>query len=640
MQLGAPGLRQRAVRGVAQQLMTELEPRRRRGVARRGRDEIALDESVHHVGQLALLQAGHERGELRHREDLADHRRVGECLTFVVGKPVQTRRQQAGQRRRGHACGAAARVVGCPPAFPVAHETPDLEQHRHVLVQEERVASACGDEARREIVFHRPVGHDVAHEVGSLTPGERLERDRDRVRGAAAPAGALLEQLRTRDRDHQLGHPAAAFGELHHQVEEGRFRPLQVVEHEHERPFGGEQLEVAPDRPQRLLGRPARAAESDRLAHHRRHAGRLGRHQRRDLRLGDLRLVVAADRGGGRHRLAHREERDAVAVGQAAPAQHQRVALEARDGLLDEPGLADAGLAEHGRELRAPVAQRPAVGELQQRELVLATDVRRARRPAGAAVEAEQPEALDRLVEPLEGQGARGLDAHLVAHEPLGRGRQQDLAVGGCGLQPGGEVRRAAEHGRPAAGQHLPGRDAGAHLEPDRPPAFELVVQARERGVHLVGGPHRAQRVVLVHRGRAEGGQHGITDELPDGAAVLLDGVAHRLVVAGHDPAEALGVEPFRQRGRADDVGEHDRDRPPRAALVRRRRGRAARRAEARVGRQRRSARLAARHRSARPPGSRCDPEHRTKQVTGIRAGAERRAPSEQPAAQTCVGLR
>ena len=60
-------------------------------------------------------------------------------------------------------------------------------------------------------------------------------------------------------------------------------------------------------------------------------------------------------------------------------------------------------------------------------------------------------------------------------------------------LQPGREVRGAAEHGRAAAGEHLPGRDAGAHLELDRPPAFELVVQAPERGVHLVGGAHRAR---------------------------------------------------------------------------------------------------------------------------------------------------
>ena len=80
-----------------------------------------------------------------------------------------------------------------------------------------------------------------------------------------------------------------------------------------------------------------------------------------------------------------------------------------------------------------------------------------------------------------------------------------------------------------------------------------------ERGVHLVGGAHGAQRVVLVHLGRSERGDDGVADELLHRAAVAFDGVAHRLVVARHHAPERLGVEAFAERGRADDVGEHDR---------------------------------------------------------------------------------
>jgi hypothetical protein len=71
---------------------------------------------------------------------------------------------------------------------------------------------------------------------------------------------------------------------------------------------------------------------------------------------------------------------------------------------------------------------------------------------------------------------------------------------------------------------------------------------------------HGAQGVVLVHLRDAEDGHDGVADELLDGAAVPLDHGAHRLVVAGHDRSELLGVHALAHIGGAGHVGEDDRD--------------------------------------------------------------------------------
>ena len=70
--------------------------------------------------------------------------------------------------------------------------------------------------------------------------------------------------------------------------------------------------------------------------------------------------VVVSDPCG---RLHHRRDRpvcDALAVGQSAPGEDGRP-LDTLSELGDQAGLADARVAEHGRQMRAPVAQRAVV---------------------------------------------------------------------------------------------------------------------------------------------------------------------------------------------------------------------------------------------------------------------------------------
>jgi hypothetical protein len=60
--------------------------------------------------------------------------------------------------------------------------------------------------------------------------------------------------------------------------------------------------------------------------------------------------------------------------------------------------------------------------------------------------------------------------------------------------------------------------------------------------------------------GHAEDGHHRVADELLDRAALALDLLRHRLEVVAHHRPHVLRVHLLGARGRADDVGEEDRD--------------------------------------------------------------------------------
>jgi hypothetical protein len=110
------------------------------------------------------------------------------------------------------------------------------------------------------------------------------------------------------------------------------------------------------------------------------------------------------------------------------------------------------------------------------------------------------------------------------------------------------------------AGDHQPGGHAAADLQGHVQLPLQLAVERGHLPAQLEGGPHRAQRVVLVGAGDAVHGHDGVADELLDHPAVALVHAPGRLEVAGHGAAERLGVEQLAQRGGAGDVGEHHRD--------------------------------------------------------------------------------
>ena len=166
----------------------------------------------------------------------------------------------------------------------------------------------------------------------------------------------------------------------------------------------------------------------------------------------------------------------------------------------------------------------------QERELGLAAHHRRVE-PAGA----RRCHRLD-VREPVGGHGLRlalererldRLDRDRVAHEPEGRLPDQDLARGGGLLEAGGDVDRVAGHerlpGRALSGHDLAGVDPDAQRDPRAEALLELGVQRRQALLHLPGGAHGSQRIVLVRERDPEDRHHRVSDELLHSPAMALD---------------------------------------------------------------------------------------------------------------------
>ena len=75
-------------------------------------------------------------------------------------------------------------------------------------------------------------------------------------------------------------------------------------------------------------------------------------------------------------------------------------------------------------------------------------------------------------------------------------------------------------------------------------------------------GARRSFGVVLVRSGPAEVGQDAVAHQFCNVAIEARDSVHSRVQVDAQNLAHLLGVEPGGQRGRADQVDEHDRELP------------------------------------------------------------------------------
>ena len=147
-----------------------------------------------------------------------------------------------------------------------------------------------------------------------------------RISGSSVPREAADENRRV---------PAPA-GDVLDEVEERRLAPLDVVEHEHDRPLPGERLEQAPHRPVDLLA-PRAAARRGRPP---RASGR-GRRRRPPRRSSSARRgrAGATISTSGQYVIP-------LPYGRQRPSSTQRRARRSVDQLGREPRLADAGLAE------------------------------------------------------------------------------------------------------------------------------------------------------------------------------------------------------------------------------------------------------------------------------------------------------
>jgi hypothetical protein len=173
----------------------------------------------------------------------------------------------------------------------------------------------------------------------------------------------------------------------------------------------------------------------------------------------------------------------------------------------------------------------------------------------------------DGLAVPLEGERLQRACVYAIAHQAVRLATEQDLAWLRSLLQPCRNVDRITGRDRlprrGIAGHHLAGVDPDPGFEPDAPARVELVVETDQRAPHLVGGPHRAEGIVLVQHGNTEDGHHGVADELLDRASVPFQHGAHLVEIAQHHAPQSLGFDVLAEVREARHITEHDGYRLP-----------------------------------------------------------------------------
>ena len=161
--------------------------------------------------------------------------------------------------------------------------------------------------------------------------------------------------------------------------------------------------------------------------------------------------------------------------------------------------------------------------------------------------------------------GVTGLDrfgVDHVAHEVVGRSRDQDLEGRGILLHRRGDHHRVAGQDVLAdaglAEGDLAGGDPGPDDQADVPGLFEPVVQGGQRALGLRGRFDRAQGVVIVTHREPEDGDDRVADDLLDRAAMRLEDQPHLIEIEGQHLAKRLWIEALAERRRTLEVGVHD----------------------------------------------------------------------------------
>ena len=260
-------------------------------------------------------------------------------------------------------------------------------------------------------------------------------------------------------------------------------------------------------------------------------------------------------------------------MGRAEVAQAEvRLAGDSFEQRRAEARLADAGLARE-QDDAACAGLRLLPAAQQQLEFFVAAQQRRdARLVQGLEAVFRRAEARDlprlhglgealecchaeiAVIEQAAGEAARdGLDHHRVRF--------------GQHLQAGGEAGRAADNAvlrrlvraGDIAHDDQSGGDADADLRRDLrgPVALAQPLHQRQAGAGgALGG-------VLVRLRITEINQHAVAHETGDEAAEAADGFSRICLVGDHHLAQVLRIEAHRERRRADEVAEHDRELAP-----------------------------------------------------------------------------
>ena len=295
----------------------------------------------------------------------------------------------------------------------------------------------------------------------------------------------------------------------------------------------------------------------------------LVRHLRRHLR----RRVAVVQFEVRSEELDDRRPTGALLVRERARLQDAPLLRELRgDELVNEAGLAHAGLGRDRRELAAPLRSL-AEDPLEPLELCLPPDEQG--EPLGAGGSDDRPRArrayelvhLQRCVESLDRPRAERLDGDAGLREPERPLADQDRSWRGHLFHPCRQVGRLTNGGvvhvevvPDRAHDHLARVDA--HADPDDDPfgALELFRVAAHRCLHAERGVARAYGVILMGDRRPEERHDPVTHDLIHDALVAVDRFQHALEDSVQQPARLLGVAVGQELHGALEVGEEYRD--------------------------------------------------------------------------------
>ena len=500
------------------------------------------------------------------REALPEDGRVLDQGSFRCGQRVEASRDQGVQRLRDRQVRQVARrdvaAVGRRQAT-LGHQHPD----RLDRVERDAVG-AFGDRSERRIGEARNELGRAARNGGLR---QWLEAEGHEVAPARTPVRSMLEQLRTGNGDDEDRDAAAPLDEFVDEVERAGIGPVQVLEDEGDRPFGGDPLEERPPRREQLLARHlGRRVDAQQGEERRLDPATLGfvGHPPFDG-LGDLRprgrFVVGLGQAGARaDHLAERPERDALAVRGRSPGMPEDRLddpVEVLRQLPDEPALARAGHADDGHDPRASLATGCVEQVLEQAELAVAAEERRLELVAPSAAAAlgddtDRAECRHRRFLALEDLLPGRFEGDRLVGGTFGGLADQDGSGLGDRLQPRRGIDEVArDHAlvrRAERDCRFAGQDAGA--------GADAGAERLDRGDDVECRTDCSFGVVLARDRRAPHGHDRVADELLDRAAVAADHLAGKLEVARQELAGLLCVAALGQRREADEVGEQDRD--------------------------------------------------------------------------------
>ncbi len=503
MEMGAPLARDAVVDGFVGERVRECGA----GV---GPDEQSGSDQHGEVG-VERLRIVDDRREDRTLDGRARHGGRFEHGPFRRGERVHAREQELLHRLRNGRLGDVRIARRSEPS--------------HDLLDEEGIPAGSRGDARRVRRRHRVAG-ERSHEPHRFVGIERRQGDPlERLRKPVDVRG--LGPTR-HDEEERRGLRRLA-GDRGQQVERRRVGPVEILEHDDDRPRGREALEESPARvrdhrgERRSLDRRGVGLDAEESREHRRQRLVLGRRERPERRaelcasLGGTRAAVDPDPGA--QHVGERPEAPPLADHRAPSGEHAVPVLPALGHeLADEARLADAGGADDVDPAAAASSQRRDVCA-QHGELARAADELGV--IARALGEMAELPCDERIAVALAQRHRRG-GCELGGLRLHARTEQHGAGTGCCGEPPRDPDRLPRER-RPRIGVSVD----------DENPRLDADTYRRDR-LHRARRRERASRRLLDRRRRTERGDEARADALDHVAVVRRDTRRDRIAGRHH----------------------------------------------------------------------------------------------------------